>query len=303
MGTGPYPGQVADGSSVQLDPALAARLAAFVAARPGLTLARAANLLVDEALRSSAHPVVVFVDGPSGRRARLRGGPDVDRVIRALLATQAAEPLLSVDDILGVVGENSGTSVGMIRAAVEYWAEFPVEIDARLEEGKKAEYEARERRRSEQEEADEPGGPSATPLRLTPPLEPDASLAGSQRLLLDELLPVSLARQLVSLGVDCRSVADGSERCDPVDFVALGAETIAESALAEGRKLVTENVADFEALREQRTAVGRAMPDVLYVPDDRVLRNEGFLAEMAQRLLLAAAEPGLAGDNRPHWLD
>jgi len=139
---------VADGSFVQIDPTLAARLAAFAAARPGLTTATAGKLLLDEALRSNAHPVVVFVDGPSGGRARLRGGPDVDRVIRALLATQAAEPLLSVDDILGVVGENSGISVGMIRAAVEYWAEFPEEVDARIEAGRKAESEAREQWRS-----------------------------------------------------------------------------------------------------------------------------------------------------------
>jgi hypothetical protein len=294
---------VADGSSVQLDPALAARLAAFVAARPGLTLARAANLLVDEALRSNAHPVVVFVDGPSGRRARLRGGPDVDRVIRALLATQAAEPLLSIDDILGVVGENSGISVGMIRAAVEYWAEFPAEIDARLEQGKKVEYEARERWRSEQDRPDVPPQElSIARLVLVAP-GADTSRSGSHRLLLDELFPMSLARQLVSLGVDCRSVTDEGDPSDPVDCIALGPDTVFESALAEGRQLVTENVLDFEALRSRRTANGDPMPEVLYVPDDRVLRNEGFLAEMAQRLLLAADEPGPVRGRGPHWLE
>jgi len=275
---------VADGSFVQIGPTLADRLAAFAAARPHLNPATAGTLLLDEALRSNSHPVVVFADGPSGRRARLRGGPDVDRVIRSLLATQAAEPLLSIDDILGVVRENSGISVGLIRAAVEYWAEFPTEIDARLEASKKAEYEARERWRSEQ--------------AVEVP-----SLAGSHRLLLDELFPVSLARQLVSLGVDCRSVFDEADPFDPVDLIALGPATVAESALAEGRKLVTENVLDFELLREQRAATGEAMPDILYVADDRVLRNEGFLAEMAQRLLLAAAARDPVGDDCPRWLE
>jgi hypothetical protein len=109
---------------------------------------------VDEALRSSAHPMVAFVDGPSGRRARLAGGPDVDRVIRALVSTQEAEPRLSIDEVLSLVSETSDVPVQTIRAAVEYWADFPEEVDARIEDGRKAESEAREKWRSAHELVD-----------------------------------------------------------------------------------------------------------------------------------------------------
>jgi hypothetical protein len=130
---------------VRFDPQVLERLNGFVRAHPGLSLSAAGNLLVDEALRSTAHPLISFVDGPSGRRARLAGGPDVDAVIRALVSAQDSEPALSIDEILFLVGETSDVTVPMIRAAVEYWAEFPTEIDARLEQGREAEAQARER--------------------------------------------------------------------------------------------------------------------------------------------------------------
>jgi hypothetical protein len=65
-------------SSIRFDPNVLERLNAFVQTHAGLSLSSAGNLLVDEALRSAAHPLIAFVDGPSGRRARLAGGPDVD---------------------------------------------------------------------------------------------------------------------------------------------------------------------------------------------------------------------------------
>jgi hypothetical protein len=131
-------------SSVRFDPKVLERLNAFVRAHPGLSLSSAGNLLIDEALRSAAHPMVCFADGPSGRRARLTGGPDVDIVIRALISARDSEPDLSIDEILDLVSETAGTSVAMIRAAVEYWAEFPDDIDTRIEEGKEAETQAQE---------------------------------------------------------------------------------------------------------------------------------------------------------------
>lgn len=71
-------------TSVRFDADVAARLARFVAARPGLRASAATNQLVDEALRCQEHPLVVFRDGPAGRRARLIGGSDVWEVARAL---------------------------------------------------------------------------------------------------------------------------------------------------------------------------------------------------------------------------
>jgi hypothetical protein len=150
----PYHEDVAGPSSVRFDPKVLERLNVFVEAHPGLSLSAAGNLLVDEALRTAAHPLVAFIDGPSGRRARLRGGPDVDRVIRALLSTQEAQPSFSIDEVLNLVGETTDVPVPTIRAAVEYWAEFPEEVDARIEQGRKAESEAREQWRSEHDLAE-----------------------------------------------------------------------------------------------------------------------------------------------------
>ncbi len=82
--------------------------------------------------RYRTHPLVALIEGPSGSRSRLTGGPDVDAVIRAVVSSRDAEPGLSVDDILALVAQTSGVSIPLIRAAVDYWAEFPDEIDGRI---------------------------------------------------------------------------------------------------------------------------------------------------------------------------
>jgi hypothetical protein len=69
---------------VRFDPAVADRLSSFAAANPGMSLSSAANRLVDEALRTSEHPGIMFRPGPTGRRAGLAGGPDVWEIVRAI---------------------------------------------------------------------------------------------------------------------------------------------------------------------------------------------------------------------------
>jgi hypothetical protein len=54
---------------VRFDVAVAERVASFVAANSGMPQSSAANRLVDEALRMSEHPGIVFRPGPTGRRA------------------------------------------------------------------------------------------------------------------------------------------------------------------------------------------------------------------------------------------
>src|SRR6266487_5136826 len=56
---------------VRFDERVGERLASFVAAHPGSSMSSAANRLVDEGLRMSEHPGIVFRDGPTGRRAGL----------------------------------------------------------------------------------------------------------------------------------------------------------------------------------------------------------------------------------------
>ena len=117
---------------VRFDTTVAERLSSFVAANPGMSLSSAANRLVDEALRMSEHPGVVFRPGPSGRRASLAGGPDVWEVVRAVRSARAAEPGLAEDDLLALVAGNTGIPVRLIRTAVRYWAAYPNEVDAEI---------------------------------------------------------------------------------------------------------------------------------------------------------------------------
>jgi hypothetical protein len=124
---------------VRFDPTVARRLASFAASHPGLSLSAAANLLVDEALRMSEHPGVVFRDGPTGRRAGLAGGPDIWEVIRTVKSARAAEPDLNEDGLLALVGNNTGVPVQTVRIALTYWASFPADIEAEIEAADEAE--------------------------------------------------------------------------------------------------------------------------------------------------------------------
>jgi hypothetical protein len=136
-------------SSIRFDPDVLRRLADYASAHPGTSLSSAGNRLVDEALRSNEHPLIVFRDGPAGRRARLVGGPDVWQVIRAVRSARAAEPDLDAEAIVALVGENSGVNVQLIRAAIGYWTAYPDEVDMLISRADREESEARERWRRE----------------------------------------------------------------------------------------------------------------------------------------------------------
>jgi hypothetical protein len=124
---------------VRFDHAVGERLAAYVAAHPGSSMSAAANRLVDEGLRMTEHPSIVFRDGATGRRAGLVGGPDVWEVVRAVRSARAAEPELAEEDILSLVAGNSGLPLRLVRTAVRYWASYPDEIDAEIDTAAAAE--------------------------------------------------------------------------------------------------------------------------------------------------------------------
>jgi hypothetical protein len=129
---------------VRFDVSVATRLAAFVAANPGMSLSSAANRLVDEALRMNEHPGIAFRSGPTGRRVALAAGPDVWEVVRAVRSGRLAEPGLGEDDLLSMVAENTGVGVAQLRTAVRYWAAYPQEIDAEIAAADAAEDAARD---------------------------------------------------------------------------------------------------------------------------------------------------------------
>jgi len=124
---------------VRFDAAVVDRLASFVAAHPGMSLSSAANQLVDEALRMSEHPGVVFRAGPTGRRASVAGGPDVWEAVRGIKSARASEPGLTEDAVLGLVAGNTGVPVRLLRIAIRYWASYPGEIDSEIAAAQTAE--------------------------------------------------------------------------------------------------------------------------------------------------------------------
>ena len=81
------------------------------------------------------HPLVRFVDGPAGRRARIAGtGSDVWEVI----ATAKDN-----DGDLPATAEYLRMALGLVQAAVTYYGAFQAEIDERIERNERATAEAR----------------------------------------------------------------------------------------------------------------------------------------------------------------
>jgi uncharacterized protein (DUF433 family) len=84
-----------------------------------------AQRYLEEGLRRDAHPLIHFLDGPSGRRASMVGtGLDVWEVIA------------TGHDNDGSIEESAAyleVPVGLVQAAVAYYGEYEDEIDAEIE--------------------------------------------------------------------------------------------------------------------------------------------------------------------------
>ncbi len=98
------------------------------ARRRGEPRARAAERLIDEGLRMEDHPGIVFRDGPAGRRAALAAGPDVWEVIETVKGTG-----LGGEQAIAAAAEWGALTPAQVRAAVRYYGDFRVEIDARID--------------------------------------------------------------------------------------------------------------------------------------------------------------------------
>lgn len=88
-----------------------------------------AERLIDEGLRMEAHPMVVFRDGPSGRRPVLTGGPEVVDVIGATVGGD-----VPVSERRSRVAALLGIPEVLVDAALAYYADHTGEIDALLAE-------------------------------------------------------------------------------------------------------------------------------------------------------------------------
>jgi len=95
------------------------------ARRCGLPERTLAQRYLEEGLRHDAHPLIHFLDGPSGRRASLIGrGLDVWEVIATVRDNDGSTPEAAA--YLRV-------PVGLVEAAVSYFGEHRDEIDREIE--------------------------------------------------------------------------------------------------------------------------------------------------------------------------
>jgi hypothetical protein len=126
MQTSCYAAYMSVNVSVRLDDSLAERLR-LRARAAGETLSDRLRRYAEEGARREEHPLIVFRDGPSGRRAGLLGGPDVWEVVM-WVEDLAAEP-----DSVAALVEDSALSRSQVDAAMRYRAAYPDEIVARID--------------------------------------------------------------------------------------------------------------------------------------------------------------------------
>jgi uncharacterized protein (DUF433 family) len=114
---------VADHYTLRLAPGIRQRLTEW-ARRSGVAERSLAQRYVDEGLRHDAHPLIQFLDGPSGRRASLVGrGLDVWEVIATIRDNDGS--ISEAADYLVV-------PAGLIEAAVAYYGEYQDEVDREI---------------------------------------------------------------------------------------------------------------------------------------------------------------------------
>ena len=114
---------MADHYTLRLAPGMRERLIEQ-AQRARLAERTLAQRYLDEGLRHDSHPLIHFVDGPSGRRASLVGQG------------------LDVWEVIATVRDNDGSTAdaaayleiptGLVEAAVAYYGEYHAEVDEEI---------------------------------------------------------------------------------------------------------------------------------------------------------------------------
>lgn len=114
---------VADHYTLRLGEGTRARLA-DQARRRRVAERTLAQRYIEEGLRRDLHPLVHFLDGPSGRRASLVGrGLDVWEIVATVRDNAGSIPLAA---------EYLGIPAGLVEAAVAYYGEYREEIDSEI---------------------------------------------------------------------------------------------------------------------------------------------------------------------------
>jgi hypothetical protein len=108
--------------SIRVDPATKHELERE-AKRRGTPTTTLAESLLREGIRCAAHPGITFRDGPAGRRAALIVGPDVWEVVEVWQDNRKRAK---------ATAKYLQLPLGLVEAALGYYAEFGPEIDDRI---------------------------------------------------------------------------------------------------------------------------------------------------------------------------
>lgn len=112
--------------SVRMNRETAARIRARAEAR-GERFSDALRRYAEEGDRAETHPGIVFRSGPAGRRAGLAGGPDVWEIC------WVAGQLGGGKQVAERIADDLSLTPDRVEVALRYAAEFPEEIEARIE--------------------------------------------------------------------------------------------------------------------------------------------------------------------------
>jgi hypothetical protein len=118
---------MAASTSFRISDAARARLAAR-AAREGMTATALLDQLIVEGAEQLDFPGIVFRGPAHDRRAALAGGPDVWEVVARLQELDGTD-----EQRVGLLGAESDLHPRLIRIALDYAAEHPAEIQARID--------------------------------------------------------------------------------------------------------------------------------------------------------------------------
>ncbi len=108
---------------LRLPPALGAKVepSASVEHR---SLADIVNMLAEEAIKMREFPNVIFISGPTGRRASFHRGPDVWEIL---------EPYVLGNKEWGILRDSyPDTGEATLHTADRYYESYPDEIEARI---------------------------------------------------------------------------------------------------------------------------------------------------------------------------
>ena len=114
-------------TSYRLPTELKRRLAERASAE-GVTETALVSRLIEEGLKTAAHPGIVYRDGATGRRPGLMNGPDVWEVVLALRSVTG-----SGEKKIANAAAQLDLPVRSVRLAVDFAAEYPDEIERRIE--------------------------------------------------------------------------------------------------------------------------------------------------------------------------